>query len=81
MPKIKHTSRRAFLNYGNNSMNRIFSYFSEAKAELARVNWPKPKHATQLTLAVGLFSLAFAVLIGALDFVFTTILQKVILKG
>lgn len=61
-------------------MNRLINYFTEAWAELGRVNWPKPKQALKLTVVVAVFSLVFAALIGALDYGFTTVLQKFILR-
>ncbi len=62
-------------------MNSIVAYFREARAELMKVNWPTRKAAAQMTLTVIVFSLVIAFFIAGLDYVFTTILQRIILKG
>ncbi|HSX15080.1 MAG TPA: preprotein translocase subunit SecE [Candidatus Saccharimonadales bacterium] len=62
-------------------MNRLMTYLRESRAELAKVDWPNRQQAMRLTAVVVVFSLLVASFIGAVDYIFTTILQKVILKG
>ncbi len=62
-------------------MQRFFDYLSQSRAELARVSWPTRRQAVRLTLVVIMFSVVVAGIIGGLDYVFSQILKKVILKG
>jgi preprotein translocase subunit SecE len=62
-------------------MNWLISYVREARAELTKVTWPTRQQAVRLSIAVIVFSVAFAALIAALDYVFSLVLQKLILKG
>jgi preprotein translocase subunit SecE len=62
-------------------MKPIINYFQASRSELAKVSWPNRNQTIRLTGLVIVFSLAFAVVLGGIDFVFATILQKVILKG
>ncbi|MCL4454609.1 MAG: preprotein translocase subunit SecE [Deinococcus sp.] len=49
---------------------RIFRYFREARAELARVTWPSREEIIQSTEAVLLFALFSMLILGAYDAVF-----------
>ena len=62
-------------------MKRLFDYFGAAYAELVKVSWPSRRQTLRLTIVVIIFSLVFAFGLGAVDYIFSTILQKVILKG
>jgi preprotein translocase SecE subunit len=62
-------------------MKPIINYFQASRSELAKVSWPNRVQTVRLTGLVIVFSLAFAVVLGGIDFIFATILQKVILKG
>ncbi|HSX41522.1 MAG TPA: preprotein translocase subunit SecE [Candidatus Saccharimonadales bacterium] len=62
-------------------MNRLFSYLGQSWDELKKVVWPSRPTAIRLTLTVIVFSLALAAFIGAIDYIFTQALQKLILKG
>ena len=62
-------------------MRPLFAYFSASRAELAKVSWPNRRQAIRLTLMVIGFAVGFAAVLGTIDYVFSTILQKVILKG
>lgn len=61
-------------------MNWLLTYVREARAELSKVTWPSRQQAIRLSIAVVVFSIAFALLIGALDYLFSLVLQKLILK-
>jgi preprotein translocase SecE subunit len=62
-------------------MKPLFSYLSASRHELAKVTWPNRRQTVKLTLAVIVFSFSFAALLGTLDYVFASLLQKLILKG
>jgi preprotein translocase subunit SecE len=62
-------------------VNALLNYLREARAELTRVTWPTRAQATRWTIAVIIFSVVFSAFVGGLDYVFSQILQKVILKG
>lgn len=61
-------------------MNRLVSYVREAHTELTKVTWPTRQQALRLSVAVVIFAIAFALLIAAFDYVFSQVLQKLILK-
>ena len=53
-------------------------FIQESIQELKRVNWPSRQETIQLTGAVILVSLAVAVFLGALDFIFSSLLELVL---
>jgi preprotein translocase subunit SecE len=55
--------------------NKGLNFFIEAKAELKKVNWPSKQQTINYTLIVVGLSLAVAIFLGALDFVFSYILR------
>jgi preprotein translocase subunit SecE len=57
---------------------KITNYFRDTRAELKHVNWPTRAQAIGYTVIVILFSALIAALLGAFDFIFTGILQKLI---
>jgi len=59
----------------------LFEYFAASRVELTKVSWPNRRATVRLTILVIIFSLAFAAFMGALDLLFTTLVQKVIVKG
>lgn len=56
-----------------------FSYIQEVKSELSKVVWPSRKTTVELTLLVIVISVLIAAYIGALDFIFTSLIDKVLL--
>lgn len=62
-------------------MQRLQRYFQQSWSELSKVVWPTRQQAIQLTIAVIVFSLLAAVFLGGIDYVFTRILELLILKG
>ncbi|MEJ0053653.1 MAG: preprotein translocase subunit SecE [bacterium] len=56
-------------------MTSLFSYLTHVRAELSHVTWPSRKEAIEHTLLVLFISLITALLIGALDYVFTTVVS------
>ena len=52
-------------------MKSILKFIHEARVELAKVTWPSRKTVTNLTLAVLGISLALAIFVGGVDYLFT----------
>lgn len=50
--------------------NVLIRYFLESFQELRRVTWPTKNQAIRMTVLVLVFSLASAIIIGILDYVF-----------
>jgi preprotein translocase subunit SecE len=61
-------------------MQKLAQYFRDSWTELTKVTWPTRKQAIKLTAAVLVFSVIFAAYIAVLDTLFSTMLQKLILK-
>ena len=61
-------------------MNKLFSFLLEAKVELSRVNWPTRKQIIRYTILVIIISLAVALFLGSLDFIFSTLVEKYLIK-
>lgn len=62
-------------------MQQLQRYLQQSWVELSKVVWPSRKDSIRLTVAVIVFSIVLAIIIGIIDFAFTKILQKIILKG
>ena len=62
-------------------MKPLVEYFTAARIELAKVTWPNRRQTVRLTTLVIAFSLIFAAVLGGLDLVFSTLVQKIIVKG
>lgn len=60
-------------------VNRIISFFKEARLELGRVTWPTRAETINYTAAVIVVSGVVALLLGGLDFVFQYILNRFLL--
>ncbi len=58
--------------------NRLVRYFKETRAELRKVNWPTRKQATNLTLIVLAVTIAMAIFLGAVDFLFANLLSLLV---
>ena len=53
-------------------------YFKEVRAELKHVTWPTRNQAIVYTIVVIVVSLATAIYLGLLDYIFDFIVQKII---
>lgn len=53
-------------------------FLKEVRSEMGLVTWPSKKEAIRLTTVVILISLAMAAFIGALDFIFTKLMELII---
>lgn len=61
-------------------MNKSVAFLKEAKAELLKVNWPSKAQAKNYTLIVIGISIAIAIFLGSLDYVFGYIIKTFVIK-
>ena len=59
--------------------DKIITFLKEVKLEIKKVNWPTRQQTTKYTLIVLGISVAVALFLGSLDFLFTTLLEKFVL--
>jgi len=52
--------------------NRLFRYFRETYYELRRVSWPNRSEAVNLTVIVVVVTMTLAMILGLVDWVFST---------
>lgn len=57
---------------------KFIDYVKDTRSELKHVNWPTRSQAMGYTIIVIVFSAIIALLLGAFDFIFSGILQKLI---
>ena len=60
-------------------MNRLTQYLKEVRVEMGKVNWPSRQQTIRYTYVIIGVSLAIAIFLGGLDYVFSWILNKFIL--
>lgn len=61
-------------------MNKIVNFIKEARVELSKVNWLSKKQVVNYTILVVGASLAVAIFLGGLDYVFSYVLKIFIIK-
>ncbi len=49
-------------------MNRLTSFFTEARAEFGKINWPSAKETVRMTAVVVMLSIGIAAFLGAVDY-------------
>ena len=59
-------------------MKPLIDYLSASRAELAKVTWPNRRQTIRLTIQVVVFSLIMAGILGTLDYIFQSIVAKLI---
>ncbi len=60
-------------------LTKIITFLKEVKLELKKVNWPTRQETIRYTLIVIGVSTGVAIFLGGLDFLFTIILDKLVL--
>lgn len=60
-------------------LQKLKTFFAEARQELRHVNWPTRQEAIRLTLVVVGLSVLLAAFLGVFDYLFTYILQSFVL--
>lgn len=58
--------------------DRIAEYLRDTRGELRKVSWPTRKQATNLTLIVLAVTAAMAAFLGAVDFLFATLVSLIV---
>lgn len=61
-------------------MNKITTFIKEARVELRKVNWPTREQTIKYTALVVGLSLAVAIFLGALDYLFEHIIKVFVIK-
>lgn len=61
-------------------MDAMFTFLKEAKIELSRVNWPSRKQIANYTVLVIAISLAVALFLGSLDLLFSSLVERFLIK-
>lgn len=60
-------------------MQKVIRFFTEARAELMKVNWPTREQLVRFTVLVIVISLAVAIFLGALDMLFSYLVERFLL--
>jgi len=58
--------------------HKLFLYFKQVKTEVKKINWPTREETIRYSLTVVVISAAVAFFLGGLDFVFQSLLKKLI---
>ena len=61
-------------------LNKIFTFLKEVRLEIKKVNWPTRQETIRYTLIVIGISVTVAIFLGGFDFIFTTMLNKFIIR-
>lgn len=61
-------------------MSSVLNFLKEAKVELLRVNWPSRQEIVRYTVLVIMISISVALFLGALDFLFSFLVEKYLLQ-
>ncbi len=67
-----------FTQYFVNFMNKLSAYVKSSYEEMKKVTWPSKKETTNYTILVIVFSLAVALFLGLLDYLFNLGLAQII---
>jgi len=59
-------------------MKSVVTFFSEVRSELSKVTWPKKNEVVRLTSIVLLVSVIVGFYVGGLDYLFTTVLTRIL---
>jgi preprotein translocase subunit SecE len=58
--------------------NVVVRYFKETRAEIRKVSWPTREQATKLTMIVLAVTVVMAAFLGAIDFIFATLVRLIV---
>jgi preprotein translocase subunit SecE len=59
-------------------MNKVLVFVNEVKSELKKVSWPQRDELVGSVIIVCLLTLVFAVILGSMDFLFSTLVKRII---
>ena len=57
--------------------NSIAKFFREIKAEVKRITWPSKDDTKKALIAVGVVALIYIVLVGGLDYIFSSLFKLI----
>ncbi len=63
-----------------NTPKKTISFLKDVQLEVRKVNWPTKKETLKYTLIVIGVSIVVAAFLGGLDFIFSTLLNKFIIR-
>ncbi len=63
-----------------NLPKKLITFLKEVRIEMKKVNWPTKQETLRYTLIVIGASVVVAIFLGAIDLIFTTLLNKFIFK-
>jgi preprotein translocase subunit SecE len=58
--------------------DRVAEYLRDTRGELRKVSWPTRQQATNLTLIVLAVTVAMAIFLGAVDFLFASLISLIV---
>lgn len=58
--------------------NALVRYFKETRAEVRKVSWPTREQTTNLTLIVLAVTVAMAIFLGVVDYIFATLIRLIV---
>ncbi len=61
-------------------MNRLISFFTEARAEFGKINWPTMQETVRMTAVVVMLSIGIAAFLGAVDYALLYTLNNYLLQ-
>ncbi|MEK7112113.1 MAG: preprotein translocase subunit SecE [Patescibacteria group bacterium] len=61
-------------------MKQVLAYLSEVRLEVSKVTWPKRSEVIKLTLIVFIISAVVGAYSGALDYIFTKVLEFLVAR-
>ncbi len=61
-------------------MIKILDFFNEVKAEIYKITWPGREELIGTIIIVCILTLVFAVILGGMDAIFSTLLKKIIVS-
>ena len=56
---------------------RLLKFFREVKAEVKRITWPSKNETKKALIAVGVVVLIYIVLVGGLDYIFSSLFKLI----
>lgn len=59
-------------------MNKILTFLNEVAVEVHKITWPKREELIGSTIIVFVFVAFFAIILGLMDFTFSSLIQKLI---
>ena len=62
------------------SLNKVITFFREAKIELGKVAWPSRRKLVRDTIVVIVISLVLAAILGVLDIVFSIGIENLLIR-